>query len=179
MRLLVFNAGSSSLKFELTDRIAAAPVRRIAVGSFADTDGSGLFRWSAGSSNGGHPLPARTLADAAGLALDWLLSIHGRNLLGGLDATAHRIVHGGGQFRETTLLNDAELAALTGLMVLAPLHNPPALAVIESVRRRLGVERPSSGNGSFRASIMAPRAAGSGRSEPAAPERRANANYRP
>jgi acetate kinase len=128
MRLLVFSAGSSSLKFELTDHIAAAPARRIAVGSFADTDGSGLFRWSAGSSNGGHPPPARTLADAAGRALDWLLSIYGRKLLEGLDATAHRIAHGAAQFRETTLLNDAELAALTGLMVLAPLHNPPALA---------------------------------------------------
>jgi len=121
MRLLVFNAGSSSRKFELTDRIAAAPARRISVGSFADTDGSGLFRWSAGSSNGGHPPPAHTLADAAGLAL----------------------------------------------------------AVIEAARRRLGVERPSSGNGSFRASILAPRAVGSGRPEPVAPERRANANYRP
>ena len=35
MRSLVFNAGSSFLKFELTDRIAVAPARRIAVGSFA------------------------------------------------------------------------------------------------------------------------------------------------
>lgn len=144
MRLLVFNAGSSSLKFELTERTATAPPRRIAVGGFADTDGSGLFRWSAGSSNGARPTAARTLADAAGLALDWLSdqSVHGRDLLDGLDATAHRIVHGGARFRETTLINDTELSALADLTALAPLHNPPALAVIEAVRRRLGAERP-------------------------------------
>jgi acetate kinase len=160
LRLLVFNAGSSSLKFELIEFVATLG-RRIAAGSFADSDGSGLFRWSgescapeAGGRDGGgrdstgsagapHET-ARTLAQAAGNALDWLSngSVHGRNLLEGLDATAHRIVHGGAEFRQTTLLRDTELAALGELTSLAPLHNPPALAVIEAVRRRLGADRP-------------------------------------
>jgi acetate kinase len=49
----------------------------------------------------------------------------------------HRIVHGGERFRATTRLGEAELRALAALDELAPLHNPPALAVIASVRARL------------------------------------------
>ena len=52
MQLLVFNAGSSSLKFDLLESPASAPVRRLATGgrAFVDAaDGSGLagsFPWT-------------------------------------------------------------------------------------------------------------------------------------
>ena len=155
MRLLVFNAGSSSLKFELIE-LGEAPSRRVAAGSFAVTDGSGLLRWGSaapggsgaspgsGATEAAQPPPARTLAEAADYALDWLSStaVHGRDLLAGLDATAHRIVHGGAHFRAATRLGDTELVALAALGTLAPLHNPPALAVIDAVRRRLRGDRP-------------------------------------
>ena len=54
----------------------------------------------------------------------------------------HRIVHGGERFRATARLGDAELSALAALDELAPLHNPPALAVIASVRARLPASVP-------------------------------------
>lgn len=144
MKLLVFNAGSSSLKFEVIEFAATAPARRLAEGSFADTDGTGLLRWIAAASMTTPMPPARTHAEAAAQALDWLSSpaAHGEDLLAALDATAHRIVHGGAQFRTTTLLGDSELGALAGIASLAPLHNPPALAVIEAVRCRVGPDRP-------------------------------------
>jgi acetate kinase len=143
MRLLVFNAGSSSLKFEVIEFAAAGPARRLAEGSCNDSDGTGLLRWAATASSVDRP-PARTHAEAAAQALDWLSSaaVHGHDLLATLDASAHRIVHGGARFRTTTLLGDAELGALAGIASLAPLHNPPALAVIEAVRERIGSERP-------------------------------------
>ena len=71
--------------------------------------------------------------------LAWLA---GAGLLAGLNASVHRIVHGGELFRATTRLRDAELTALAGLDELAPLHNPPALAVIASVRARLPASVP-------------------------------------
>ena len=76
--------------------------------------------------------------------LAWLsqVTVHGRDLLAGLDATVHRIVHGGETFRATARLGDAQLAALAELGALAPLHNPPALAVVAAVRARLGTGRP-------------------------------------
>jgi acetate kinase len=143
MRLLVFNSGSSSLKFELLDFAAGTPVRCSAAGTFTDTDGTGLLRWGAAATDGSPPA-ARSHAEAASHALDWLASVpvHGHDLVATVDATAHRIVHGGARFCRSTVLRDAELAALAALGALAPLHNPPALAVIEAVRGRIGAQLP-------------------------------------
>jgi acetate kinase len=52
------------------------------------------------------------------------------------DAVAHRIVHGG-ELREPTLIDDALLARLEQLVVLAPLHNRPAVEAITAARRAL------------------------------------------
>src|SRR5271168_569280 len=141
MQLLVFNAGSSSLKFDLLKVPAAGPARRQFSGAFdAATDGSGLFtpRFVVA---GNQPFgPVRSLSEAASVVLDWLgdASLHGRDVLADLNATVHRIVHGGEMFRGTTLLGEAELAKLSELSMLAPLHNPPALAVIAAVRGKSG-----------------------------------------
>ena len=51
-------------------------------------------------------------------------------------------MHGGEHFRATTILGAPELAALRRVSALAPLHNPPALAVIKGVRHALGPEVP-------------------------------------
>ncbi len=155
MRLLVFNAGSSSLKFDLLEVSATAPPQRVMAGAYVDAaDGSGRFvprvpesesKSKPGSSQ--FLAAAYSLADAADSVLRWLADpvIQGQDLLSGLVATVHRVVHGGVHFRATTRLQDPEIAALTDLGPLAPLHNPPALAVISAVRRRLGTTVPAIG----------------------------------
>jgi acetate kinase len=52
-------------------------------------------------------------------------------------AVAHRVVHGGSEFREPTLIDDAVAARLEQLTELAPLHNAPALRAIAEARREL------------------------------------------
>lgn len=54
--------------------------------------------------------------------------------LSGLDAIGHRVVHGGTRFAAPTLINDAVVEAIRGLIPLAPLHNPANLAGIEIAR---------------------------------------------
>jgi len=54
-----------------------------------------------------------------------------------IDAVAHRIVHGGDRFVAATLVDDEALASLAALVELAPLHNPPALAVLSRARTAL------------------------------------------
>jgi acetate kinase len=145
MRLLVFNAGSSSLKFDLMDVSASAETRPIKAGSFvAAADGSGSFELHTNAPVKPPSAPIRTLAEAAGFVLDWLSNAAepGRDLLAGVEASVHRIVHGGSVFRATTRLGASELASLAELSVLAPLHNPPALSVIDAVRTRLGAKVP-------------------------------------
>src|ERR1700674_4794198 len=145
MQLLVFNAGSSSLKFDLMEVPGEGPAHRLKAGAFVDmADGSGQLALQTGEPAPPTPAPIRTLAEAADFVLAWLsnAAVHGRNLLAGLDATVHRIVHGGETFRATARLGDTQLAALAQLGALAPLHNPAALSVVTSVRARLGTGRP-------------------------------------
>jgi acetate kinase len=54
---------------------------------------------------------------------------------GDLEAVAHRVVHGGMQFRDPVLIDDAVLAQIRELVALAPLHNAPALDAIAAARR--------------------------------------------
>jgi acetate kinase len=57
-------------------------------------------------------------------------------------AAGHRVVHGGEKFSAPVLIDDEAEADLEGLADLAPLHNPPAVAAIEALRR-LRPELPS------------------------------------
>ncbi|MGN6588542.1 MAG: acetate/propionate family kinase [Solirubrobacterales bacterium] len=60
----------------------------------------------------------------------------------GVSAAGHRVVHGGHRFSEPLLIDEKTEADLEGLADLAPLHNPPAVAAIE-VLRRLRPQLPS------------------------------------
>lgn len=50
-----------------------------------------------------------------------------------LGAVVHRVVHGGDRFREATRVDEAVLRVLDEVSPLAPLHNPPALALIREL----------------------------------------------
>ncbi|NJP88281.1 acetate kinase [Nonomuraea sp. FMUSA5-5] len=52
-------------------------------------------------------------------------------------AVAHRLVHGGDVVRAPTVADDETAEALRGLTDLAPLHLPPALALLEAAREQL------------------------------------------
>jgi acetate kinase len=55
----------------------------------------------------------------------------------GLVAVGHRVVHGGPDLYQPTIVDDELIATLETLSPLAPLHNPPALLGIEVARRVL------------------------------------------
>jgi acetate kinase len=53
----------------------------------------------------------------------------------GVDAVAHRVVHGGALFREPAVIDEAVRDQIFALQSLAPLHNAPALAGIAMAER--------------------------------------------
>ncbi|GIG87217.1 acetate/propionate family kinase [Plantactinospora endophytica] len=53
------------------------------------------------------------------------------------DAVGHRLVHGGDLVHSPTVVDDALRSRLDGLATLAPLHLPPALHLLDSLRERL------------------------------------------
>ena len=113
MRVLVVNAGSSSLKLRVLD--AAEQVQA----------GDDL-----------PPLAGKELADALGRYLG-NRSNSGASGSGGssVDAVGHRIVHGGREYRGPVRLDDAVDAHLERLAGLAPLHNPPAVEAARTAHR--------------------------------------------
>jgi acetate kinase len=56
---------------------------------------------------------------------------------GDVDAVAHRLVHGGAAVRQATLVNDHVREQLEAAIELAPLHLPPALALLDAARKAI------------------------------------------
>lgn len=72
----------------------------------------------------------------------------------GIGAVGHRVVHGGSQFTQATVIDDAVLDAIAGLADLAPLHQPRAVAGIRAVRAALpGIAQVACFDTAFHAGI--------------------------
>jgi acetate kinase len=134
--ILVVNAGSSSLKFSLFRTDGAAALQLAARGQI---DGVGTRPRLSARDAAGAALVERdfSVAEVAGvpdairLAGAWL-----REQFPGepLRAVGHRVVHGGADYAQPVLVDDAVFAALEQLIPLAPLHQPHNLAAIRAVR---------------------------------------------
>lgn len=133
MRILVFNAGSSSLKFGIFDP-ALADSRQFKGEFSAFRDGHCRFEFRSGGAQGEERASQEAIAtmDAAIAQVPELLRRHGYD---SFDAIGHRVVHGGARFTASTLIDDLVLNGIRACVPLAPLHNPPAIAAIEQARR--------------------------------------------
>jgi acetate kinase len=135
--ILVVNAGSSSIKFQLFLVAAHDELRRSLKGQI---EGIGVRpRLIAKQIEGQLPIeeewPAPEVATVPN-ALDKLVAFL-RERLGTLPtAIGHRVVHGGPDFSEPTAINDAVIERLEKFTPLAPLHQPNNLAPIRAVRAR-------------------------------------------
>lgn len=126
MRILVFNAGSSSLKFgvfEILPGAALDTARHILKGSFDSFSAQGCRLTLNGVAQQATPADLAT----ATRAVPDLLRGAG---ISALDAIGHRVAHGGSIFTGPSLLDDATMAQLDALTPLAPLHNPANLDAI-------------------------------------------------
>ncbi len=137
MRVLVFNCGSSSLKFELIEVDAAgARGNSLARGLVENIGSQAAYTYHRGDEAASHGQVAQHSHEAAARhALNWLKS--GPDLIAGLSGVVHRIVHGGATIRQPALVDDTVLGAIEQASIFAPLHNPPALATIRAVRNIL------------------------------------------
>lgn len=127
-RILVLNAGSSSLKFaffEAYSRLCHGQVEGIGTHPRLLVEGATapLVR----------DLPTATEHVSALTEILDALAQRGISIED-ISACGHRIVHGGAQFVAPMILDHARLDALQALRALAPLHNGFGLAVIEALR---------------------------------------------
>ncbi|KAF5046795.1 Acetate kinase [anaerobic digester metagenome] len=135
MKVLVINAGSSSLKYQLYDMsneavLAKGLVERIGIeGSLLTHRPEGKDKHVIQTEMPDHKIAIQLVLDAL---VDPVVGVI-KNV-DEITAVGHRIVHGGEKYSSSVLLDDQLMEELKEVSKLAPLHNPPALIGIRACR---------------------------------------------
>jgi acetate kinase len=151
MNVLVLNAGSSSLKFQVIatdlEQIKQHQDDRICRGEVEGVGGEAIVRTQyRNQQSTTQTAPIRDM----GAALDYLLRYIASDRSGineikstaDVHAVGHRVVHGGELFKESTLIDDRVLKGIDDCIDLAPLHNPNNVKGILAARDLFGKDVP-------------------------------------
>jgi len=133
MKILVINAGSSSLKYQLLDPdtqavLAKGLCERIGI------DGKFTYKAEGKEKIDAADVAMPTHSEAIQAVLNALVDPK-NGVIGSMkeiDAVGHRVVHGGEKFAKSVLINDAVMAAIEECDALAPLHNPANIIGIKA-----------------------------------------------
>ena len=132
-RICVLNAGSSSLKFGVYDNKDG--LRQIQTGAVEGIGGKARLRIMTADGKLVHE--ASLDAPNHATALDAVTDVpDGPLARRGLSAFGHRVVHGGPDMTAPVVVDATTLARIEALDPLAPLHNPPAVAVLRALGER-------------------------------------------
>jgi len=132
MNVLVFNCGSSSIKYKLYSmpegrELASGSVEKVGeTGSRAkqkSAAGEIVFEEAVPDHSAGLAVIRRMLTDSSKGAIRDVAEIH---------ACGHRVVHGGDQYSDSVLIDGSVLDGIRECNDLAPLHNPPNLTGIRA-----------------------------------------------
>ena len=136
MNILVINAGSSSLKYQLlnpeTQQVLAKGLcERIGI------DGKFTYKPEGKEAVKAADVAMPTHSEAIQAVLNALVDpVNG--VIGSMDeidAVGHRVVHGGEKFAESVLITDEVMAAVEECNPLAPLHNPANIIGIRACQK--------------------------------------------
>ena len=131
MNVLVINAGSSSLKYQLMnpetgDVSAKGLCERIYI--------DGRLTHKVGDKKVVKDIPMPTHSEAIQAVLEILVDpVEGViKAVDEIDAVGHRVLHGGMEFFDSCIINDEVIAAIEKCIPLGPLHNPANLMGIRA-----------------------------------------------
>lgn len=133
MNILALNCGSSSLKYRLIAmpreaELAAGEAQRI--GPKTAEPARIVYRRDAGTDT--HVVPMASHAEA----FDQVMALLAKDAALIPDAIGHRVVHGGDRFSRPAVIDGDAMKDLVAVQGLAPLHNPPATALIKACQSR-------------------------------------------
>ena len=133
MNILVINAGSSSLKYQLlnpeTEQVLAKGLcERIGI------DGKFTYKADGKQTIKAADVAMPTHSEAIKAVLDALVDADNGVVasMAEIDAVGHRVVHGGEKFAKSVLITDEVMAAIEECNPLAPLHNPANIIGIKA-----------------------------------------------
>jgi len=139
MNVLVINAGSSSLKYQLFDM----DTESILAKGNCDRIGIDGHLKHAPLSNGGtvfdDDIPLPTHAEAINVVIEKLTSADYGVIdsLSEINAIGHRVVNGGRKFFESVLIDESVQNAIESCIRLAPIHNPANLMGIHACQKAM------------------------------------------
>ena len=140
MNVLVLNAGSSSLKFQVIatdpDRIAKDADERLTRGEVERIGGEAIVTIQ---NHGGERKKSTAQLRDITAAIRHVLTASGQD---DIDAVGHRIVHGGERFTESVLITPEVLNGIEDCIDLAPLHNPTNLKGVAAATEVFGRKIP-------------------------------------
>ena len=135
MKVLVVNAGSSSLKYQLFDTaenkiLAKGNCERIGI------DGSRIIHKTLGKEEYVKEQPLPNHSEATKLVVNTLLdaNVGCISSVDEIEAIGHRVVHGGAFFTESVLVNDEVMEILDKCIAYAPLHTPAHIMGIKGCK---------------------------------------------
>ena len=136
MNILVINAGSSSLKYQLlnpeTEAVLAKGLcERIGI------DGKFTYKPEGKQAIKDADVAMPTHSEAIQAVLNALVDPENGVIasMKEIDAVGHRVVHGGEKFAKSVLLTDEVMEAIKECNPLAPLHNPANIIGIEACQK--------------------------------------------
>ena len=143
MKVLVINAGSSSLKYQLLDTesgevMAKGLCERIGI------DGVLTHTGNKSDEKCKFDIAMPTHKEAIQSVINILLDPEKGVIssMSEIDAVGHRVVHGGEFFSDSVIITEKVLKAIEDCVPLAPLHNPPNLTGIQACREVMGPDVP-------------------------------------
>ena len=137
MKILVVNAGSSSLKYQLFDMderrvLAKGLCEKIGLSGAVTHKRPGKATYSAD-----YPMPTHDEAIALVLRLltdpEWGVI----DSVDEITAVGHRFAHGG-KFTSSRMLGEEEMKYLESIVPINPLHGPPAIKGVNACRKLMG-----------------------------------------
>ena len=143
MKVLVINAGSSSLKYQLLDTdsqevLAKGLCERIGI------DGKFTYKAPGKETVDAADTAMPTHSEAIQAVLDALVDPANGVIssMKEIDAVGHRVVHGGETFASSVKIDDKVMAAIEENVPLAPLHNPANITGIKACIAVMGPDVP-------------------------------------
>ncbi len=135
MKILVINAGSSSLKYQLIDMQGEAVLAK-GLAERIGIEGSKLTH-QYGDDKYVVEQPMKSHTDAIQLVLDALIDpAHGViTSIDEIGAVGHRVLHGGDKFTASCVIDEPVEKAIEDCIPLGPLHNPANLMGIRACQR--------------------------------------------
>ena len=135
MKVLVVNAGSSSLKYQLFDTATSAVLAK-GLCERIGIDGSRIVHKTVGKDEYVKETPLKDHAAATQLVVDTMLdsTVGCLTSVSEIEAIGHRVVHGGAYFTESVLVNDEVMEILDKCVSYAPLHTPAHIMGIKGCK---------------------------------------------